>query len=44
MGSVRQLMTIHVLRPLAIALGVKGNSKIMRFTERMSPYSNMADV
>ena len=28
-------MTIYVLRPMAMALGIKGG-KIMRFTERMS--------
>jgi hypothetical protein len=32
---VRQFVTIHVLRPLAKSLGIKGG-KIMRFTERES--------
>lgn len=33
--SVRQFVTVRVLRPMAKALGVKGQ-KIVRFTERTS--------
>lgn len=35
--SVRQFMTTRVLRPMARALGVKGQ-KIVRFTERTSDF------
>lgn len=33
MGSVRQFVTLHILRPLAHSLGIKGG-KVMRFLER----------
>jgi len=33
--SVRQFVTLHILRPMAHSLGIKGG-KVMRFLERES--------